>query len=93
MQLAGVSKLLTRSGVRVRPFALMRSVVAAALNVVKIASDFVLRTRVTPARASSAFLPCAEGLICVDAPFDSCDPNCGSTDYLGICVTPLSPGQ
>jgi len=35
-----------------------------------------------------AAIPCPEGLVCVDDPNDSCDPNQGGADCGGICVDP-----
>lgn len=38
-----------------------------------------------------AGLPCPEGLICVDDPKDSCDPDQGGADCGGICVKDRCP--
>jgi hypothetical protein len=38
-----------------------------------------------------AGLPCPEGLICVDDPKDSCDPDQGGADCGGICVKDKCP--
>jgi hypothetical protein len=35
-----------------------------------------------------AAIQCPEGLICVDDPHDSCDPNQGGADCGGVCVDP-----
>jgi hypothetical protein len=35
-----------------------------------------------------AAIQCPEGLVCVDDPNDSCDPNAGGADCGGICIDP-----
>lgn len=38
-----------------------------------------------------AAIQCPEGLVCVDDPNDTCDPNAGGADCGGVCIDPNDP--
>jgi hypothetical protein len=44
-----------------------------------------------PACGGFAGTPCPDGLTCVDDPSDSCDPNQGGADCMGVCIGGVEP--